>query len=179
MQILKRSRYNSIMKLEKAINKYFSKDQLVDSICKYQLYYQIGLGGLVLQSIQDLEAAHEKLNILNLQIDSQKVFEAIHEIVLHLSNEDNFDDKFDNHLKFTALTQMLNDFIEVDKNQLGSEEFSNIIYNQIKDDKYFTYEMMQQFDADFQVIIPTWTETITEDIANEIKDVVTEIFHKE
>ncbi len=168
-----------IMKLEETINKYFSRDKLVDSICKYQLYYQIGLGSLVLQSIQDLEEAHKKLIELDLQINSQKVFEAIHEIVLHLSNNDNIDTEFENNLKFTALTQMLNDFVEADKDLIGSEHFSNMIYNQIKDDKYFTYEMTQQFEADYKVIIPTWTETITEDIANEIKDVVTEIFDKQ
>jgi len=166
------------MKLEQAINKYFSRDKLIDSICKYQLYYQIGLGSLALQSIQDLEETHKKLAELNLQIDSRKVFEAIHEIVLYLSNEDDFEEKFESHLKFTALTQMLNDFVDADKELIGSEHFSNMIYEQIKDDRYFTFEMKQQLDADYKVILPTWKETITDEIANDIKDVVTEIFSK-
>jgi len=166
------------MKLEEAINKYFSRDKLIDSICKYQLYYQIGLGSLALQSIQDLEETQKKLEELNLQIDSQKVFEAIHEIVLYLSHEEDFDEKFEGHLKFTALTQMLNDFVEADKDLIGSEHFSNMIYEQIKDDRYFTFEMKQQLDADYKVILPTWNATITDDIANDIKDVVVEIFAK-
>jgi hypothetical protein len=167
------------MKLEQAINKYFSRDNLIDSICKYQLYYQIGLGSLALQSIQDLEETHKKLAELNLQIDSRKVFEAIHEIVLYLSAEENFEEKFENHLKFTALTQMLNDFVQADKELIGSEHFSNMIYEQIKDDKYFTFEMQQQLDVDYKTILPTWKATITDEIANDIKDVVTEIFAKE
>ena len=166
------------MKLEQAIDKYFSRDKLIDSICKYQLYYQIGLGSLALQSIQDLEETQKKLAELNLQIDSRKVFEAIHEIVLYLSAEENFEEKFENHLKFTALTQMLNDFVQADKELIGSEHFSNMIYQQIKDDRYFTFDMTQQFDADFKVILPTWEATITDEIASDIKDVVTEIFSK-
>lgn len=164
------------MKLEQAIDKYFSRDKLIDSICKYQLYYQIGLGSLALQSIQDLEETQKKLAELNLQIDSRKVFEAIHEIVLYLSAEENFEEKFENHLKFTALTQMLNDFVQADKEFIGSEHFSNMIYQQIKDDRYFTFDMTQQFDADFKVILPTWEATITDEIASDIKDGVTEIF---
>ncbi len=167
------------MKLEETINRYFSRDKLVDSICAYQLYYQIGLGSLVLQSIQDLEAAHKKLQELDLQIDSQKVFEAIHEIVLHQSHEDNFDSKFEGHLKFTALTQMLNDFIEADKGLIGSEIFGNSIYEKIKDDKFFTFEMGQQFDADYKLILPIWQETITEEVASQVRDVVTEIFKQD
>lgn len=166
------------MKLEQAINKYFSKDSLVDSICKYQLYYQIGLGSLALQSIQDLQETQKKLEELNLQIDSQKVFAAIHEIVLYMHNEDSFDEKFEGHLKFTALTQMLNDFVEADKELLGSEHFSDMIYKQIKDDRFFTFDMKQQFDADYKVILPTWKVTITDEIASDIKDVVTVIFNE-
>ncbi len=165
------------MKLEQTINKYFSRDKLIDSICNYQLYYQIGLGSLALESLKDLEITHKKLQELNLQIDSQKVFEAIHEIVLHQSKEEDFDTKFNGHLKFTALTQMLNDFIEADKKLIGSDKHADDVYEKIKDDKFFTYEMQQQFGADYNVILPSWQQTITDELANEIKDVVTEIFH--
>lgn len=166
------------MKLEKAINKYFSRENIIDNICKYQLYYQLGLGSVVYQSLQDLEETHKKLEELNLQINTQKVFETIHQIILHLSREDNFEEKFENHLKFSALAQMLDDFIETDKELLNSKQFTDTIYEQIKDDKFFTDDIKQQFDNDYETIFIAWEATITEDIANEIKDVVTDIFDK-
>ncbi|MEA3498406.1 MAG: hypothetical protein U9R16_05020 [Campylobacterota bacterium] len=166
------------MKLQEAINKYFSRDNIIDNICKYQLYYQIGLATVMLKSIQDLDEAHKKLSELDLQIDSNKVFESVHEIVLYLSNNDDFEEKFESHLRFTALAQMLNDFVDSDKELLNSKPFTDIIYEDIKNDTFFTDDMKQQFNIDYDAIIPTWEATISEEIANDIKSVVMEIFNK-
>ena len=166
------------MKLKQAIDKYFSQDKLIDSICKYQLYYQLGLGNIVFKTIKDLEETHKKLEELNLQIDSNKVFESIHEIVLHLSSQDDFDNQFDKHLRFTAFAQMLNDFVEADKGLINSQPFTDTVYEKIKDDSYFDSKMQEQFDLDFEAILPTWQNTITQDMADDIKDVVLEIIPK-
>ncbi|MCK5110644.1 MAG: hypothetical protein KAQ94_03910 [Arcobacteraceae bacterium] len=167
------------MKLEEAINKYFSRDSIIDSMCKYQLYYQIGLGNVVFLSTQDLEETQKKLEELNLQINSQKVFESMQEIVLHLSHNDDFEEKFESHLRLTALAQMLNDFIEADKGLIDSKPFADMIYEQIKDDKFFNDVMKEQFDNDYDFILATWEATITDEIASDIKDVVVEIFYKD
>ncbi len=166
------------MELQEAINKYFSKDYLIDSICKYQLYYQIGLGNIAFESMQDLEEAFKKLNELDLQIDSQKVFESIHEIVLHLSHSEDFEDKFESHLKMAALAQMLNDFVEADTELIGSKHFAEMIYEKIKDDTFFTDKMKEQLDTEYQAMLPVWEMTITDKDASDIKDVVMEIFKK-
>ena len=164
------------MNLNETLDKYFTKEELIDSICTYQLYYQIGLGSLALQSIQDLEATHKKLKELNLQINSQKVFESIYEIVFNLHNTPDFEEKYKTSLKFTALSQMLNDFIKADKELVGSKHFSDMIYEKIKDDTFFTHEVKQQFNIDYKVILPTWKHTITDELANDIKDVVVDTF---
>ena len=166
------------MKLKQAIDKYFSKEKLVDSICKYQLYYQLGLGNIVFQTIKDLDKKKKKLEELDLQIDSNKVFESIHEIVLHLSSQDDFDDKFDKHLRFTAFAQMLNDFVEADKGLLNAQPFADTVYEKIKDDSYFDEKMKEQFELDFDAILPVWNDTITQEMAIEIRDVVLEIIPK-
>ena len=166
------------MELQEAINKYFSRDNIIDSICKYQLYYQIGLGSVALKSIQDLEETHKKLKELDLKIDSQKVFMAIYEIILHLSSTNGLEKEFDSHLKFTALSQMLNDFIDADKELLNSKAFFDMVYEKIKNDTYFNYDMKQQFDADYKAILPSWKIAITDEIANDIKNGLMEIFNK-
>ena len=164
------------MKLEEAINKYFYKDNLINCISKYQLYYQIGLGGVVFKSTQDIEETYKKLEELNLQINTQTVFESIHKIVLHLSQEDDFDNKFDSHLRMSALAQMLNDFVEADNDLIDAQPFADMIFEQIKDDTFFNEYMQEQFDDDYDNVFLIWESTITDEIAKNVKDVVTEIF---
>jgi len=166
------------MKLQEAINKYFSKDSLVDSISKYQLYYQIGLGKVVYESIQDIDETHKKLEELNLQINTQAVFESIHEIVLHLSQGENFEEEFESHLRLSALAEMLNDFVEADKELLNAKDFADNIYDQVKKDTFFNDNMKEQFENDYDVVLANWDEVITDEHIEEIKSVVMEIFNK-
>lgn len=165
------------MKLQEAINKYFSREILVESISKYQLYYQIGLGRVVYESIQDLEETHKKLQELNLQIDTQKVFESMHEIVLHLSRNDDFEEKFESHLRLSALGEMLNDFVQADTKLLDAKDFADNIYEQVKNDTFFNDNMKEQFDNDYEIVLASWYEVITDEHISEIKDVVMEIFN--
>ncbi len=166
------------MKLDTAINKYFSKDNLINSICQYELYYQIGLGNVALQTIQDVEETYSKLDELNLQIDTQKVFESIQEIVFHMSNSNDFEDKFEKQLRFVALVHMLDDFIQADDELLNSKTFTDSIYEQIKNDTFFEVNMIEQFNNDYENVISKWECVITDDVSNEIKDVVSEVLNK-
>ncbi len=166
------------MKLQQTLKKYFSKESLINNICKYQLYYQIGLGNVALESIQDLEETYKKLDELNLQIDSQKVFESIHSIVLHLSHEDNFDEKFDSHLRMAALSQMLNDFAQADTELIGSQHYCDMVFEKIKDNTYFTQKMQEQVDEDFEFILPNWEAIITDDVVRDIQNTV-ELYSEE
>lgn len=76
------------MELEQLINHYFSKEKLAESICKYQLYYQIGLGNVVLQSLQDLQETVEKIDELNLQVKSEHVIHVMSKIIRESSPEE-------------------------------------------------------------------------------------------
>ena len=164
------------MNLKEAINKYFYKDNLINSICKYQLYYQIGLGNIVFESMQDIDETYKKLEELNLQINTQKVFESIHEIVLHLSQEEDFEEKFETHLRMSALAQMLNDFVEADNELIDAQPFADMIFEQIKNDTYFDEYMQEQFAEDYDSVFLNWEVIITDEVAKNVKDVVTEIF---
>lgn len=164
------------MELKEAIDKYFSKQQLIDSMCKYQLYYQIGLGAVVFESIQDADEAYKKLEELNLQIDTNRVFQTIHEILFHLSREDNFEEKFDTHLKFSALVHMLDDFIEADKGLIDFKPYADLVFEKIKDERFFDESMQEQFDNDYPIVLVTWEHAISDEVARNIKDVAAEIF---
>ncbi len=166
------------MKLQDTIRKYFDREKLVDSICKYQLYYQVGLINVALESIQDLDETYKKLEELNLQIDTQTVFESIHSIILHLSHDKDFDEKFDSHLKMAALSQMLNDFAEADTELIGSKPYCDMIFEKIKEDTYFTNEMQEQVNSDYDYVLPSWDNIITDEVASEVHSSI-ELYGKE
>ncbi len=166
------------MKLQETINKYFNRENIIDSISKYQLYYQIGLVHVALKSTEDLDETYKKLDKLNLQINPQKVFESVYEIIVHMSNEDNFEEVFEKQLRLISLVQMLDDFINANKDIKDAKSFSDTIYEEIKNNKLFNEQMQQQFDNDYETVVSNWKLSITDAIATEIQGVVSEIFKK-
>lgn len=166
------------MKLQETINKYFNRENIIDSISKYQLYYQIGLVHVALKSTEDLDETYKKLDKLNLQINPQKVFESVYEIIVHMSNEENFEEVFEKQLRLISLVQMLDDFINANKDIKDAKSFSDTIYEEIKNNKLFNEQMQQQFDNDYETVVSNWKLSITDAIATEIQGVVSEIFKK-
>lgn len=165
------------MNLEDAINKYFRRESLIDSVSRYQIYYQVGLGHLALKSMQDIDATLKKIEELNLQISTEKVFESIHRIMIHYSHNDNFDEQYNNYLKTEALTQMLNDFIQSDTELIGSEHFAAMEFEKIKNNTFFTQVMQDQFDYEYGNEMDVWEVAITDDVALQIKEVILDRFN--
>ncbi len=164
------------MELQNAIDKYFSRDYLASSICKYQLYYQIGLGKLALESLQDLQETFEKLEELNLHLSTEQIIITIYKMILQLSHNANFEKMFDTHLKYTALVQMLSDFIKADKELINSKPFEDMIFESIQDDTFFDDIMQQQFDINYKAILPSVKLNITQETADSIKNNISEMF---
>jgi len=157
------------MELQQTIDKYYSRKKLADSICKYQLYYQIGLGSVVLESLGNLELTVEKIKKLNLQINSQLIITAINEIILEMAEENDFDKLFDQQLKNLAFVQMLSDFVNADKELTNPKQFAQKVIDRIKNNTFFDYNMEQQFMADYKVVYPNMLENITNEVASGIK----------
>ena len=167
------------MELQEAIDKYFSRDNLAATICKYQLYYQIGLGKLALESLQDVEETFEKLEELNLHLTTQQIIIILYKMILQLSHNDNFEEMFDIHLKYTALVQVLDDFIKADNELINSKPFEDMIFESIQDGTFFDDIMQQQFDIDYKVIFPSVKQTITKSVADSIKNNISELLNQE
>jgi len=164
------------MELQQTIDKYYSRKKLADSICKYQLYYQIGLGSVVLESLGNLELTVEKIKKLNLQINSQLIITAINEIILEMAEENDFDKLFDQQLKNLAFVQMLSDFVNADKELTNPKQFAQKVIDRIKNNTFFDYNMEQQFMADYKVIYPNMLENITNEVASGIKANMLEVY---
>jgi len=160
------------MNLEQAIEYYFSKDKLSDIICKYQLFYQIGLGNITLESLQDLQESVEKIKELNLQVKSETIIEAVCDILIAFNSENNFDKDIDFYLKQKALKNALEDFIKNDKELIHSRPFYDMLVERINENKFFTYSMQVQFDMDYKAMISAVRSTITDEISKDIMHIV-------
>merc|ERR1711916_9025 len=99
------------MALKDQIEKYFSREKLLEIFVKYELYYQIGLGKMIYMTIQDLDETYQKISELDLKIESSIVINNVYFILLNYSHEENFDERFEYHIRSRALSQALNDFI--------------------------------------------------------------------
>jgi len=164
------------MKIEEAIEKYYSKESLAKNICKYQLYYQIGLGNIVLESTQDLEETVQKIKELKLDVSSQMVITAIYDIIVEMCEQDDFEEVFDKQLRNLAFIQVLSDFVKADKELLNPKPFVQMIVDRIKEDKFFNYNMQEQFDVDLKVMLPSMMFNITEELSCEIKANMLEVY---
>ena len=161
------------MELDQSIDKYFSRENLLSTVTKYELYYQIGLGHAVYTSLQDTDETINKLSSLNLKIDTDIIFRTIFENVLHFSQHKDFDEKYEKHIKVKALSQMLTDFIKADEELLNSEQFADKIYEQIVNDTFFTQDMQKQFDDDYDELYNFWELTISKENTDAIKSAIT------
>lgn len=164
------------MSLIEQIEKYFSKDELLKIFVKYELYYQIGLGKMVYMTIQDLDETFKKINELNLKIESSVVINNIYFILLHFSEEENFDEKFDYHIRSRALAQALNDFIDSDKELNNPQLFADQIYQEIVNDRFFDSKMRTQFDEQYDLVYVSFEPVFTKEFAGKLKDSVISIY---
>ena len=160
------------METNEIIDKYFSRENLLDTVTKYELYYQIGLGQTVYNTLQDMDETIEKLKTLNLSIDTEVVFRTIYENVLHFAQHEEFDEKYEYHIRVKALSQMLADFLKADEELINPEPFADKIYEQIVADTYFKDNMIEQFDNDYVNLYAYWEDTITKEGTQFIRDAI-------
>lgn len=164
------------MSLIKQIEKYFSQNKLLEIFVKYELYYQIGLSKMVYISIQDLEDTYKKIMELNLKIDSSVVINNIYFILLHFSQEKNFEENFEYHIRSKALSQALNDFIEKDKELNNPKLFADQIYQEITNDRFFDSKLRSQFDEQYDIVYVSFQPVFTKEFVENLKQSVISIY---
>lgn len=160
------------MTLIEQIEKYFEKEKLLDAFVRYELYYHLGLGRLVYLSIQDLDETYKKIEELDLAIDSNIVINTLYYILQqHYKNTD-FDEKFDYYIRASAMSQALQEFAFKDEELNNPELFTEQMHEEIFNDRIFNEELKEQFDKEYDHVYAAFSQTITEDIANQIKETV-------
>ena len=158
------------MNLEQATQQYFTKDNIIDMLTQYELYYQISLGNYVYETLQDIDETNKKIDELSLRVDPNMAISNIFELILHYSHHKDFEYKFPYHLRTRALMHSLKDFVNADKELLGKDAYIEQKSKMILDDTYFTEDMKLQFESDYGIISDHYELTVTDEIVETIKE---------
>jgi len=148
------------MTLNDAYKKYLTPDRLPIFFAKNELYYQISLGNYIYQTTLDLDEALEKINELNLHIETNVAYKIFKEILEKFYQEEDFEENIDEYIKISACYQSLEDFITYDKELLNSEWFIKSTSLLIEENRFFTEKMKQQFEEQLDETIVKWKSLV-------------------
>jgi len=154
------------MKKHDLVTKYFKRENLVDAMAAYQLYYQISLGSFIKESSFD----EEKINELDLDISPENVCNTIIEIIQSFHKEEDFDFIFNDNIKFNAMIHALKDFTLKNKELDEEEKMYDTFYEKIENDKFYTVNMNIFFESEIKNKIEEWKDIINKKTARELKE---------
>ena len=160
------------MILKEQIDKYFEREKLLDAFVRYELYYHLGLSRLVYLSIQDIDETYKKLDELDLKIESNIVINALYYIIQHHSGKENFEEKLDYHIRASAMSQALQEFAFKDEELNNPEIFTEQMHEEIFKDRILNDDLKRQFEQEYDNVYAAFSQMITKDIAEQIKQTV-------
>lgn len=152
------------------INKKFLRKDLILTIAKYQIYYQMALGVFVKETCFDKDEIEKKLKQLQLDIDVENVLNVMIELIDSFYNDDEFEIIFEDNIKVNAFLHSLKDFIEKNDDLTNKEKVHISYKEKIMDDAFFDAKMQLHFDDELKHRVNYWEELITEKIADKIKE---------
>lgn len=141
------------------INYYFSKDNIINNIAKYETYYQVALGILI--------STTNKKEI-NQNIQLEYALGSIYELIKDLENE-NIDEVFEIELQkqaaMDALQYFANENIKAVKNkEIDIENNVNII----NDNLFFNDILLEICKNSFPTQIQKWQNIINDEVSDSI-----------
>ncbi|WP_294966066.1 hypothetical protein [Sulfurimonas sp.] len=154
------------MKKHDLISKYFKRENLVDTMATYQLYYQISLGTYITESSFD----EEKVDELGLDILPENVCNTMIEIINNFHKEKDFDDIFNDNIKINAMIHSLKDFTLKNKELEDKENIYDTFYEKILNDSFYTINMNIFFEEEIKIKINDWKDLINKKTARELKE---------
>ncbi len=153
------------MKITDRINQNFTQAKLIDTIAKYQLYYQLSLGVFVKETSFDQKDTMKTVQELNLDIDVENVLNTMVKIIINFNDEKEFNAIFDDNIKVNSMMHALDDFIGKSKNLVNNENIYESYSQKIQNDKFYDINMHVQFDGEIKDRIKVWEELITNEVA--------------
>ena len=132
------------MNLQDTIKHYFTRDNLIEMLTKYELYYQISLGHYVYKTTLDIDETIQKLEELNLKVDAHEMIKTLKSWLEHFSHNEDFEKQFDYYIRQRACLQSLADFSTKDKDLVNPKIFIDSTAEAITNDTFFDNSMKAQ-----------------------------------
>jgi len=152
------------------IDKYYTRENIIDKLSKYETNYQIALGKIIhLSGIT--ETSYE--------LDFKLALGSIYELINDLKDIDNLDSIFDEELRKQTSMDAVQNFINENMELIQSRNFSiEPLINDINDNKYFNDDMKEVYNDNLKLHLQKYEDFITEELAIQIKNAVTELAQK-
>ena len=142
------------------MNKHFTRNEIINNLAKYELYYQVTLGNLI-----SLTNTKE----IDYEVEFQLALGSIYELLKDLKTLDDKSISFDDELRKQAAMDSVQNFANVNLEILISGEIRiEKIVNHINDGLFFNQAMKVICDENLDEQVEKWEKTITEDLAKAI-----------
>lgn len=143
------------------LEKHFTKNNIINNLAKYELFYQVSLGKLA-----SLTNTNEEINF---DIEFQYALGSIYEMLKDISQFENYEDLFEDELQkqsaMDALQKFANDNLEAVKAK--TLDIENMV-NEINDNKFFNETMLEVCKEHEQTQIDKWSNIITDELSSAI-----------
>ena len=142
------------------MNKHFTRNEIINNLAKYELYYQVTLGNLI-----SLTNTKE----IDYEVEFQLALGSIYELLKDLKTLDDMSISFDDELRKQAAMDSVQNFANVNLEILKSGEIKiEKIVNHINDGLFFNEAMKVICDENIDEQVKKWEKIITQDLAKAI-----------
>ena len=142
------------------MNKHFTRNEIINNLAKYELYYQVTLGNLI-----SLTNTKE----IDYEVEFQLALGSIYELLKDLKTLDDKSISFDDELRKQAAMDSVQNFANVNLEILKSGEIKiEKIVNHINDGLFFNEAMKVICYENLDEQIEKWEKIITQDLAKAI-----------
>lgn len=158
------------MNLQDTIKHYFTRENLIEMLTNYELYYQIGLGNYIFETLQDIDETYAKIEELHLEVNPNDSISNIFELILHYSHQEDFEERFHYHLRARALMHALKDFANSDKELLNKDIYIDQKTTQILQDTFFNANMKAQQMSEYSTLSEAYELMITDEMVSKLQE---------
>lgn len=140
----------------------FERNNLINNVSLYELYYQVALGNIVSQTNLDQKSY---------DVNLEQALSSLYELIIDIKDLEDADDILEKELQkqaaMDAVQNFVNEHLELIKNnELEIEPF----INDINDDNFFNIAMLEVCNKQKDKQIEVWKNLITTDLSNQIID---------
>lgn len=149
------------------MNKHFTRNEIINNLAKYELYYQVTLGNLI-----SLTNTKE----IDYEVEFQLALGSIYELLKDLRTLNDKSISFDDELRKQAAMDSVQNFANENLEILKSGEIKiEKIVNHINDGLFFNEAMKVICDENLDEQIEKWEKIITQDLAKKILESIQEL----